>query len=880
MNLPISLRLAIRQWLARPLRPILCSLAIAAAVALIVCVGGAMDSLKATITSAIGKALGVADIHVRPVQRDTDARLDQSLLVQLRHSPDVELADGRLLSQAVLTKGDERLWFDVVGIDEPLDDKLRPKNLVSGRAISPGPAGDNEILVDALVASKLSLKVGEQVNYSIQDLPPRKLTLVGILQGPTIDILARPTMFVPLTVLAADLKIPPSYNVIDLKLKDSAGIDDFDQYARDLNVKLGKAVDVAPGSSSKGKLGDMTRTLRLFLLILSILSGFAASLIIGTTLSVGVQERVRQFGQLRCIGASRKQLAGFLLGDAGVMLAMGEIFGTLLGILLSRLLVAFLPQFFEQYQLSSVSVLIGIFCGAFATLLGALIPIWQVTRVSPMAAITATANPSRPRQILLAGAIGLGCLLLQVILWNLPLSRDFTVFSYIIVGVPLIFAGWCLLAPLAITTCERLGALLLGALFSVQSSLLRTAWSKTPWRAGAMIAALMIGVTLFITVRARGESIRRSWQGPEIPDLIVKATFLGNFSEHRIERLKRDHPEINSVIPFDYFSVRMETAKNAVGTILRDDQSTYIAVDPDQFSSVVQLDYVQGDPKTALAQLRQGNAVFVSTEFYNTRKLGRGAKITLVTADGRDQEFTIAAVVNSTGVEVVKNYFDLRSAFAAKAVSSMLGTITDGKKYFKMSEPTLALLNVKKTTAAGQPVDSAALRSELNLEGLQTVSSLELKQALDRIVTRIVSALTVIGLGALCLASLGVANMVIASIHARRYEFGVLRAIGAGRAQLVRMILAEVTLVAILAGILGAGAGLWFAFMITRMDRLLLGFPTTFIDPQLTAAVLYAATLIALGIGITSLLTWLAAIVPAMRGAFSAQRTLLAGGRG
>src|SRR5947207_3031933 len=119
MNTPIALRLAVRQWFARPLRPVLCSLAIAAAVALIVVVGAAMDSLRQTVSGAIGQALGVAEIHVRPSQRGTEARVPESLLKQLEARPDVELASARLASLAVLTRGDDRLWFDVVGISEP-----------------------------------------------------------------------------------------------------------------------------------------------------------------------------------------------------------------------------------------------------------------------------------------------------------------------------------------------------------------------------------------------------------------------------------------------------------------------------------------------------------------------------------------------------------------------------------------------------------------------------------------------------------------------------------------------------------------------------------------------------------------------------------------
>jgi len=121
--------------------------------------------------------------------------------------------------------------------------------------------------------------------------------------------------------------------------------------------------------------------------------------------------------------------------------------------------------------------------------------------------------------------------------------------------------------------------------------------------------------------------------------------------------------------------------------------------------------------------------------------------------------------------------------------------------------------------------------------------------------------------------------MVIASIHARRYEFGVLRAIGAGRSQLVRLVLAEVTLIAIIAGVLGAGAGFTFAFMASQLDFVLIGFPTSFIDPVAANAVGWGIVIVLLAILLTTLLAWLASIVPAVRGAMSAQRTLLAGGR-
>jgi putative ABC transport system permease protein len=874
MRMPIALRLAVRQWLARPLRPVLCSLAIAAAVALIICVGAAMDSLRYSVSEAIGQALGVAEVHVRPVQRGTDARVSQAMLDEIRARPEVEFAGGRLAGMGVLQKDGDHV-FDAVGITEPLDQKLRPKNFAAGRTLSPmGQA--REILVDTSIADFLSLHVGDEIPYHVQDNPPQLMKVVGIVRRPTLEFISQSTMYVPLESLANDLHTPGQYSVLDIKLKDSADINDYDAYAKSLGQALGPSVEVRPGTTSKANMAEMTRTLRFFLTIMSMLSGFCAALIIGTTLSVGVQERIRQFGQFRCIGAARGQLAAFVLGDALVMLAIGELLGGICGIALSVGLIRWFPSFFLAYKLSGPTLIIALCCGGFATMLGALIPIWQVTRVSPMAAVTAVARQVRKSRVWLAAAGGVTCLATQVLLWLMPVPRDTRLLTYAICGAPLVFGGWCLLAPACVIALEAGAATVLGVLFNVRASLLRHAWSRTPWRAGGMIAALMIGVALFTVVQARGQSVNASIVAPKIPDVVVKSLF-SNFNPKRIERLQQSHPGIRDYAPFDYFTVRTKTGNSPLSRLFQDDRMNFIAVDPARFAALVEMDYVQGTPRTALKQLEDGRHIYVTTEFSQTRHLGVGDKLTFRAADGKDVEFTIAAVVRSTGVDMVKNFFDLRAAFGEQAINSVLGSAGDAKKYFDKGDPTLMLLNIDREKVK----DMAAFRDKLEKdEGLKSLSSVEVKQSLHNIISRVVNGLSVIGIGALLVASLGVANMVIASIHARRFEFGVLRAIGAGRSQLVRLVLAEVTLIGIVAGILGGCAGLWFAFMATQVDRTAVGFAMHFLDPHASAAAVYAAYLMLLAIVLTTILGYLAAIIPAFRGATSAQQTLLASGRG
>jgi putative ABC transport system permease protein len=868
----IALRLAIRHWLARPLRPLLCSLAIAAAVALIVCCGAAFESLRYSFHATVGQMLGVAEVHVRPSQRGTEDRLPVALLATLRGRREVELAAGRMQTHTALTKGEEHRWFEAVGVDPLLDEKLRPKIYNSGHGLSGAP---NEVVIDAGIAHLLNATTGDVLDYTVDGTTSRKVTVVGVIKRPTIDLIAQPSMYLPIDALAKDFDMAVAYDVIDMKLRDDSGIEDFDAYSRELGKELGPAYSVSPGTNSKARLSNESQTIQLGLTLLSIVSGLCAALIIGTTLSVGVQERVRQFGQLRCIGASRRQLAVFLSADALVMLAIGEAIGLLLGFALAMLLVWALPQFFMALKIAPSSIVIAMINGFGATAFGALVPMWQVTRVSPMAAVTSVGRRPRRGFIALAAVIGVTSLALEAFLWWAIPQRDLRVYFFMFGGVPLIFVGWTLLGPTLLLAGERIAAGLIGRVLFVRPALLRGAWSRTPWRAAAMVTALMIGVTLFTAVRARGQSIRASWSFPsKFPDLFLFS--IAPVNDRSIAELRAKHPEIAELTSLAAFPVRLKGNEFREGDMVNNNGANFVAVDPESFAKLVEMRFVQGDPATAIAQLAAGDHVFVTSEFYEAHHLGVGDTLTFITADGQPQPFTIAAVVSSTGMDLVKNYFDMRSTFQDAAISTVMGSVADGRKYFRLHNVNLMLLNVRPP--GDNPAVMSRLRDELRDEQYQSASSVDLKTNLNLLISRVVGAMSLIAVGALVVASLGIANMVIASVHARRYEFGVLRAIGAGRWQLIRLVLAEVSLIGVVAGILGTAAGLELAYSFTLVDRAV-GFPTHFLSVNAGEAIRFMGLFLLAAVLLTTVLAWLASVWPAARGAFSAQRTLLASGR-
>jgi putative ABC transport system permease protein len=82
---------------------------------------------------------------------------------------------------------------------------------------------------------------------------------------------------------------------------------------------------------------------------------------------------------------------------------------------------------------------------------------------------------------------------------------------------------------------------------------------------------------------------------------------------------------------------------------------------------------------------------------------------------------------------------------------------------------------------------------------------------------------SIVALAAMLISSLGVANVVLAGIDARRFEFGVLRAVGASRGLVGRLIVGEVVLLVLTASILGTLLGVQASNVAVTLYRLLAG---------------------------------------------------------
>ena len=155
-----------------------------------------------------------------------------------------------------------------------------------------------------------------------------------------------------------------------------------------LIVRTGAQEAANQTSELEEKLGF----LRTFLLVFAYVALVVGAFIIFNTFSITVAQRVREFGLLRTLGATRSQLMrsvvaeGLLLGVAGS--AVGLLAGLVLAPGLDQLFKAFgadLPD--NGTVLEPRTVIVSLAVGILITVLAGFFPAMRATRVPPIAAM-------------------------------------------------------------------------------------------------------------------------------------------------------------------------------------------------------------------------------------------------------------------------------------------------------------------------------------------------------------------------------------------------------------------------------------------------------------------------------------------------------------
>ncbi|MFN7019702.1 MAG: FtsX-like permease family protein [Phycisphaerales bacterium] len=780
--------------------------AVALSAALITAVSCSMASLHRGVRQRVESTVGAADLRVQRIGKDV---FSADLMARVEAWPEVTLAVGRLGGPISLSNPRTGKDFTTVGNGVMPDRELRvrPQTLLEGRFVEK----DGEVALQEQAAVELGARVGDLLDVDRWG-EPVKLTVVGIVKNPPLSELIPPESWVPLETMGRITEKPGSLRDIDVVIRDSSRAEGL---AAEKAPEFDKGVVLRPASKVTSGLAKNMQSSQIGMAIASMLSFLAASFIIMTGLSTNVTERQRELAMLRCIGAMRWQLAESQLIGGLVIGLVGSLFGLPLGIIGAYVLTRLFPDQLPVFAINWLGLAFALGGSMFAGLLGAAWPAIRASRTTPLEALTIRSRPASVRGIVLCGVIGVLCAAAHAGIFLTSAPADVKFWADMVFGIPAAFTGYFLISVPVTVVAASLLAALISRVFRLPGEVLRRTILATPYRFGFTAGAMMMGLALLVALWTNGRSVTRDWLGTlSFPDAFVTGI---SMSEKTLDRIK-SMPQVK-----DSCAVTIQNFKTeAFGLKAFDNVNTsFVAFEPAPFFRMTKMTWVEGDERTALERLERGGAVIVAQEYKVAKGIGVGDKVTLYSG-GKPYVFDVVGVVNSPGLDIASKFFDIGEEYLDQAVNAVFGSRDDLKRMFGNSAINLIQMSFQPEVTDQEAV-LRQIRRAAGFEIVSAGSGKAVKAEIAQVLHTSFLVMSVVAVGAMLVASFGVANLIVAGIQARQFEFGVLRAIGAERGLISRLVLGEAAVVAAAACVVGTIFGIQAAWAGQRMNEAMIG---------------------------------------------------------
>lgn len=854
-------------------RNALIAAAVALASCMVVAVACAIGSVRRSVEWRLDRIIGATDARIID---ENGNRFDARLLDEVSTWPGVEAAGARLFAsitvvndaaveRAAAADADgstatasvrPRSNLQVRGIDLATMSQFGQIDLVEGRL----PTSDGEVLLDPRAMSLLKAEIGDTLTLQ-RFGAPMSFAVVGRYDRPALGVLQRPSAVMSRAALAEATGRSDEASVISFILDDAV---DVTAWCAANQAQLPAGLVVEPAELFTTGFDRQLRSSRMGFLVASIVAFLSCSFIVATGMTTAVVEQQRLLAIARCIGAARGQLFASQLIVGAVICGTGGLLGVPIGIGLAAIVVALLGDYVPTgIHVELFGIALALVGSLAAGVGGALYPAWRAARVAPLAALAERARVPTAGAMLLCTGVGILCIGGQVVLMQIPEAQQ-RFWAYVFGGLPLAHLGWFLLSPPALVVAARALAPIVERIARLPRGLLVGSLLATPFRAGFTAGALMVGISILVSTWSNGRSLLEDWIGRiRFGDgFVFRLTGIPGDEQRRIAELSF----VRGSVPMNYLPLRVvgDAALGVQG--YAPPNVICVGFDLERFMEMTTLEWVQGTPEEAIPLLASGEGILVAEQFLVARGLGVDDTIRL--AGGRtEHDFRIVGVVDAAGLDIATQWFGIRNARMEHAVSCVLADGAVVHRLFGTDEALIMQL------ALDPEVDDETVEAAISevAPGSIFASGRAIRKMIDDVGLGALAASSFVAIMALLLGCFGVGNVIAAGIHARRQEFGVLRAVGGAAWLPSRLVCAEAALMAITASITGTALGMQLAWASVALHRDLLGLPMRLIFPT---GPVFA------GLVVATLLAVLAALPASWLLARRSPRELLAAGRG
>ncbi len=800
--------LTIKQLAANKIRLLSTSAAIILGVAFLAGTLILTDTIKGTLNDVLAEADAGTDAYVRSSSAlelgygQTAQPIDASLIDDIREVDGVDQLSisvsgyAQILDKSGKAVGDPSTG--VLGMNWVTIPKLNPFTLSSGRA----PKGPNEIAIDKHSAKIAKLKVGDQTTV-LSSGEPRAVTIVGITRFGNVDTpgalsvvlfdddTAQDVLNTPGEVDAIAVTAQPGVSPDTLVARLAPVIQTANQpswweefLAAVLPVKLQPRtpIEVISGATltkeHQHQINQDISQFGTFLTIFALIALFVGAFIINNTFSIIVSQRTKEMALLRAVGATGRQVRLAVLGEAAATGLVASAVGVLAGIGVAKGLQLLLSALgidlpLDNLAITPTTVVISLAVGFVITMISAVMPARRASKVAPIAALR---DVAKERSAVSMKRLALGAFVTALALVGLNASNikivgagAFTFFLAVVILGPV------LARPVALAMGKPIEKLR-----GTPGVVARQNAMRNPYRTARTASSLMIGVALvsFLTIFAASMkssgagNFRQDFRGTTVIDSGAVDSTSG-LSPELASRVK--------TLP----GVRAVTEQRNAAVNINGSPNILSAYDTATIGTLFDLGNVTGD----ITQLGNNGIAVKAGTGPDRPKIGDQRTVTFPTGKAT---FTVRGTYDKS-VDFLGNQFVDLTAF-----DTNLPVKLDSRIFIDTDE-----LDVVNDAAATFPTAKV-----LTTEGFIT-------QQNGNINTILTLMYALLGLAVL-IALLGIANTLALSIHERKRELGLLRAVGMSRSQVRSSVRWESTIIALFGSVLGLVIGTFLGWAFVR----------------------------------------------------------------
>ena len=796
-----ELPLAISYLKGRPIRTIMTILSIVIGVMMMFGLNGMAPAIKDLfISSTQSMALSNVDLYI--TRRD-GGFFRQEYEDNVGAVKGVE-ATASMIARAVAVPPDHYTTADgraistiqVYGVDTSSTDDAFNIVTAGGRRLAAGrllQAGDVQVvLISELFAQGLGIGLGEIVK-----LPGAggwlNFEVVGLLDDPGL-MLGSQQVFMPIPAAQDLLNTPNRINIIMGRYAEGSDARAIDTAVGSI---FGRGYELSPLEGGADIWAALMEYMNVIFTMFGLLALAMAGLIMFNTFRTSVVERRRDIGMLRAVGAKRRIVMRTILYEGLILAVAGTVLGMLLGFGfaygakagLASMMEGLLGRPLGEPRFTLLTYVVAIAFGVGVPLVSILLPARAASDITPLEAM-------RPTTISQEAALKRSRLIIGFVSLVLGLAGLLSgVFQLMALGMIIFLLALGLLGPMLISPITATFSRVLNLVFGQEGGIAASNIARQPRRAAITASSLMVALAILIglggmlasvyggALRFLDASLRSDYI--MISSLIVTNDTLGAGPDlaETVKRI-RGVEELTTMRQIDIMDA------DGIGIRL-------IGIDPLKYALIAGLSFLEGD-ESAYERVQNGNAVIINGRFASQFGVGIGDMITLE-GDRGPLNVEVAAIgLDYLNMKLPSVYMEQTSLTREYGVRNDVFLLVN-------SEPGADLEQLEEDL-------QAATRA---YPGFGIISREQLRTSQEQVTRSGTIGMNIMLSLLAAPALLGLANALGINVIERTREIGMLRAVGAKRRQIRRMIIAESLLLSLMGIALGVISGIMLSFVMT-----------------------------------------------------------------